>query len=148
MAQLVSARVSLLYCFKKQTTVLEDKELLWLSFSHLEQTNSGLGPRRSGENHYVQHRSMTQSLWGARPRTERDENISNAGVGFLASLSSERQAQKRQQTITIFSNWQGLDSNGNMKGEKDLWALTFSIWKLFVKFGRGRRGQSPAVLRM
>lgn len=148
MAQLVSATVSLLYCFKKQTTVVGDKELLWPSFSHVEKTNSGLGPWRSGVSHYVQHRPLTQSLWGARPRAERDETITSAEVGFLASLSSERQAQKRQQTITIFSNWQELDSNGRLKGKKDLWALTFSIWKLFVKSGRGRKGQRTAVLRI
>lgn len=92
--------------------------------------------------------TLTQSLWGARPRAERDETITSAEVGFLASLSSERQAQKRQETITIFSNWQELDSNGRLKGKKDLWALTFSIWKLFVKSGRGRKGQRTAVLRI
>lgn len=91
---------------------------------------------------------LTQSLWGARPKAEKDETIISAGVGFLASPSSEKQAQKWQQMITIFSNWQGLDSNGGLKGKKDLWAHIFSIWKLFVKSGRGRQGQSPAVLRI
>lgn len=72
MAQLVSATVSLVYCFNKHSTAPGDKELLWPNFSHLGETSLVLGPLGNGVSCYAQHRPLNsaQPLWRARSRAE------------------------------------------------------------------------------
>lgn len=128
-----------------------DKELLWPNFSHLGKASSGnrplrkwCKPLRSAQVPELCSVTLESKSQGR----DSDETTTSTSSGFSSTPTAQRQAQTGKQMITIFRDCHSLESNGRPRGEKDSWAHTFSIWKLFVKSWRDRQGQSPAVLRI